>query len=399
MQRELLRDASAARGQATPSRREARSKSPAPTVAVAKASETEVAQRLSERLLADLKKAQGVSEVEGRLLASITELFEELAGEERRRRSVWEEKAERELRGIRNSLDTELASGACETRRLVAEARREATEARRFAQPCHDLLAAFENQEAPPGITQLLKREAQTAATAESERILQALRQELKDATAAAFQESTQDFARMVKEEGERWAKACAGQLASALLVEQQAREEAKAELERRATEVEEALAGTEARLGPKLRELQTAHSSLVETLARYGDRWEAAWKEEAEARATGDAEAHAEAARRAEVLLQASGAQAQIEANARQDSFTRLRKAMEDVQMEIREEAKARTTADAILTVSIEELRSLAGNIFALFEGSPGQPGSSSRPRMIPPAYTDTDCSQYRGK
>jgi len=80
--------------------------------------------KVPARLLTELQEVRNISEVEGRLLIGITDLFGELATEERRRRQAWEEKTERNTRELRAGVDAELARSACEARRLLAEAKK-----------------------------------------------------------------------------------------------------------------------------------------------------------------------------------------------------------------------------------------------------------------------------------
>jgi len=83
-----------------------------------------VARKVPARLLAELQEVRSISEIEGRLLTGITDLFGELAKDERHRRQAWEEKADRNARELRAGVDTDLARGACEARRLLAEAKK-----------------------------------------------------------------------------------------------------------------------------------------------------------------------------------------------------------------------------------------------------------------------------------
>jgi hypothetical protein len=242
--------------------------------------------------------------MEARLLAGLTDLFEELAGEDRRRRTSWEERSERSLRELRATVDADMARGACESRRLLAEAKREAAEARKMAQPCADLIEALERQELPQSFLAGFRREAQAAVSAEMENMLPTLRAQISDAVVATSRDHAEQLSKALESEGGRWADVCTRQVTEGMLREQQSLESRVSgaldcvakDVERRSAigrqELCDVVGELEQRLAARLFDLQEAHTTLQAILDRYAGRWEKAWCEEADARAQADKEA-----------------------------------------------------------------------------------------------------------
>eukprot|EP00927_Polykrikos_kofoidii_P051012 TRINITY_DN4482_c0_g1_i1.p1 TRINITY_DN4482_c0_g1~~TRINITY_DN4482_c0_g1_i1.p1 ORF type:complete len:572 (+),score=110.22 TRINITY_DN4482_c0_g1_i1:113-1828(+) len=347
------------------------------------------AQTVSAKLLAELREAQSTSEIEARLIGGLTNLFEELAVDDRRRRAAWEERTERAQREFRASLDADLARGACESRRLLVETKK-------IAQPCHDLLENLDRQEVPHGLLQILRREAQNAIAGESERLEQALKSQITDAVVTATQA-----------ESDRWAEACASQLADGLLREQKARTNLAAQMEDRLSKAEKAQATLEAgenKVYGRLRDLHEAHATLQAALDKYADRWERAWREEAEARLQGDndttqrlevmvrageAQSRAleaslrrtasEAQRRVAASERGVGelrAQAELEASARQESDERLAAELLRLRNDLQSEVGAQSNTNQQLASGFEHLRSLTSQVINLLgEKPPGPP------------------------
>jgi len=297
--------------------------------------------KVPARLLTELQEVQDISSMEGRLLMGITDLFEELGTEERQRRTAWEETAQRGARELRAEVEADLARGACESRRLLADARRDAAEARRMAQPCHDLLMALERHEAPAGLSEVIAREVKFKVGQEAERMSQTLWLKLEERLMQA-----------VSGERSRWAEVCASQLSEKLsqehelqenwrinvegrLAETEARtavykedlwmatEKARSEMEARINvsldqarsltesrvlsaqdkarsemearifnSAEKTRAESESRMGSRLRELHEAGSKTQHVIEKFAERWGSAWSEEAQHREAGDTEA-----------------------------------------------------------------------------------------------------------
>lgn len=366
--------------------------------------------------------------MEGRLLAGITELFDELVAEEQRRRAGWEERCERASREFQASVESDVARGACESRQALADCRRDAQEARKMATPCHDLLAALARGESPPGLTRLVQQEVRSALASESERLRSQLSQtlsqqlgmqlssqlgaQLNAQLSASVREQGETYVRMLNEKSGAWAEACAGQMADAVLCEQKAREACRVALESRLAETEARAvlykdelqaaaerrsAEMEARMGARLHELQEGNASLQVVLERYSDRWEQAWRSEVELRTSGDREA----AQRFEVLVESCEARAKVarsmdeqaeqraegvkryvdakcfelrteseaEWNARQGADSALLVRMHEVQAEVKKEVSLRTTADQQLGISLKQLRDLVQKVVILVE------------------------------
>jgi len=355
-----------------------------------------VARKVPARLLAELQEVRSISEIEGRLLTGITDLFGELAKDERHRRQAWEEKADRNARELRAGVDTDLARGACEARRLLAEAKKDAAEARRLAQPCMDLLASLDNNKLPAKFAQVISQEALEVASAEIERATEGLRQELNDVLKSAIHGHAEQFKKALTDESGRWAEACASQLAEGFYREQQAREKFKAAIESKMLEsggnserlreemrtaVAQTCADAEARLGAHLQELQAANVSLQTVLERYTEHWERAWHEETQARVNSDCET----TQRLEILVRASEAQVRTmeaaiqrvdaglnylglsigrEENVRQETDSQLLAALCDLQGELRTEADRRSCTDIRLANNVQQLRVLVNNV-----------------------------------
>jgi len=379
---------------------------PAAPAAIATVGKTSfVPLKVPARLFAELREVQDASAMESRLLAGVSDLFEELAMEDRQRRAAWEDKAERSLREIRASVEADVARGACECRRMLSDARREAAEARRLAEPCSDFVAALERHEAaallPPTFAALVRREAQTAAVAEVERFSRDISQQLSE-------ESSEQVSRTLRGESSRWAKACADQMADTILMEQHARESSTKGLEARISEVEACTAQcqeAQGRIGARFGELQEANAILQSLIDRYAERWELAWREEAKLRKEGDALAEASAAAAAAAAAAGAGqtpaprlldpaaataalapaaapaeaeaagqtaavvaisklrAQVEHEERARQDCDSRLLARLVELQNELRIEEEVRTAADARLASGVDQLRCVCAN------------------------------------
>lgn len=361
-----------------------------------------LAGKVPNRLLAELQDEQDAATLEGRVLAGVTDLFEEMAVEERRRRVSWEEKADRNLRDLRAGVESDLARAGCESRRLFTEAKREAAEARKMVQPCYDFVAAIERQEALPSLSLVVRREVQLSMQAEVDRLGQHFRQQLTESLTAASREN----AELLAIESSKWAEACAGQMADVISKEQQAREFSIAALEERLgnahgreqreatqqkqelVEVAEAMCmkasnEAEAHLGSLVVQLQEAHVTLQAVLDRYAERWERAWREEADSRIAGDKEANQRfeamavaLEQRARVFEQAveqtaleAQAQAQLqasEARSRQENEQKLLMRLGDMHKELRMESDVRGGTDSRLSAGLEQLRTLVAQAVA---------------------------------
>mmetsp|Transcript_88258 Transcript_88258/g.248479 ORF Transcript_88258/g.248479 Transcript_88258/m.248479 type:complete len:512 (-) Transcript_88258:134-1669(-) len=325
--------------------------SPTPSAPRPLATSQSLSEKVPARLLAELREAQGASELEARLLTGLTDLFEELAGEERRRRTAWEERAERAQRELRASVDADLARGACESRRFLAEAKRDAGEARKLVQPCQELVSALERQELPPSFQQLIRREVQALTSAESERMLQSLGPLLTASVKAAS-----------KEHAGQLAQEHAGQFTKAI-EKSFAEVEARAKLSRE--EVLSAAQEVEGRVTVRLKDLQEAHSTLQDVLDKYADRWERAWREEADARAQGDqastqridvvARANEAQARALEASMQRVGLENSHRAAAIESSLVDFRG---QVRSAVEMEANERQSAEKRIEVDLQRLR-----------------------------------------
>lgn len=388
---------------------------PAAPAAIATVGKTSfVPLKVPARLFAELREVQDASAMESRLLAGVSDLFEELAMEDRQRRAAWEDKAERSLRELRASVEADVARGACECRRMLSDARREAAEARRLAEPCSDLVAALERHETaalPPTFAALVRREAQTAAVAEVERFSRDISKQLSE-------ESSEQVSRTLRGESSRWAKACADQMAATILMEQHARESSTKGLEARVSEVEACTAQcqeAQGRIGARFGELQEANAILQSLIDRYAERWELAWREEAKLRKEGDALAEASAAAAAAAAAAAVGqtpvprflapapaeaeaagqtaaaaairelrAQVEHEETARQDCDSRLLARLVELQNELRMEEEVRTAADARLASGVDQLRCMCANAMVASRVVSAAPSPMSSPPAL---------------
>mmetsp|Transcript_85499 Transcript_85499/g.134416 ORF Transcript_85499/g.134416 Transcript_85499/m.134416 type:complete len:402 (+) Transcript_85499:63-1268(+) len=304
------------------------------------------------------EKQQDVVAAESCSFAGIAELFDELANEERHRRASFEERMEKVFRELRASVEEDLARAACEARRNLTDARREATEARKLAQPCGVFFSSLEKEEVPANLAQALKREVQTSTRAEAERLAQHLRQELADALAAACQ----DHAEKLTKESDKWAEACAGQMADLMSSEKQARNQGLTEADERLRRFEErqelqnqeicnsaeaacrlVTAEVETRIGALFAQLQDAHTTLQSVLDRYAERWERAWREEIAS-----------------------------EARARQEADNKLLMRLSDMQKELLMESDVRSSADSQVVAGLENLRTLLAQVVNLMQAAP---------------------------
>lgn len=355
--------------------------------------------RVTSRLLSDLQDQQDAASLEGRLLAGVTDLFEELTVEERRRRTSWEEKADRHLRDLRASVESDLARAACESRRLFTEGRTAASEALKVAQTCQDFCTALEQDEAPPSLMLIVRREVEAATRAEMDRLTQKLQKQLGESLSEAVREQSGQFTK----ESARWAEACAGQMADIIEKEQQAREDAISRLvgrlgdcessaESRQEEMIEIARVTcakvsgeaETRLSACFVQLREAHVTLQAGLERYAERWEQAWKEEAELRVNGDQEvlqsfqvvsqrlevttrAYDQRAQEFEKLLQKVDSEAGSETQLRQETDNWLLMRLTDLQKELRMESDVRNSADSQLQTGLEQIRSLVAQAISV--------------------------------
>lgn len=162
--------------------------------------------------------------------------------------------------------------------------------------------------------------------------------------------------------------------------------------------------------MGASLQELQEGNASLQLVLERYSDRWEQAWRSEAELRTAGDRET----AQRFEVLVDSCEARAQVarsmdeqseqraegvkryvdakfwelrseseaEWKARQEADSAIFGRMHEVQAEAKKEVSLRTTADQQLGISLKQLRDLVQKVVTLVElqAQTGAPGPLDR-------------------
>lgn len=93
--------------------------------------------------------------------------------------------------------DAEADLKRADSKHIISEvkaARREAAEAKRLAQPCHDLMASLQRQEAPLELTRIISREVQRAVREESEQLQGNLRQQLGEEMATAARNQMQEL-------------------------------------------------------------------------------------------------------------------------------------------------------------------------------------------------------------
>lgn len=338
------------------------------------------------------------SELETRLLSGLSGLVEDLAAEERRRRVAWEEKAERSARELRAGFEADLARGACESRRLLTEAKREASEARKVSQPCHDFFMARELEELPSSFARLLQREVRVVVSSEVDKMTQTLSDRGHEKVLQACSAHVAEALRREREcERER-----EGQEPSRSSVERRLAEvegllkTVEVHRERRLAEVEASVNGlkretqttvvqscreAETRLGSHFQQLSVTHSSLQSVMDRFVESWEKAWREEAEARTSGDERAteHVQAlARAVETQLRAlndaaerARVELEREAKVRQDADANLLEGWRDLQSDMRCEKDKRGSSDVKSMACFEELRSTVSKVVAMVEHS----------------------------
>jgi len=247
----------------------------------------------------------------------------------------------------------------------------------------------------PPGLAFIIRREVQAATQLEAEKLSQSFRGQIKEALAVAAQEQSE----LLAKESCKWAEACASQMADVIAQEQKARELSLGRLEARCTEVEsqpelhavklrqelaevaqiactKVSGEAESRLGACFLQLKEAHVTLQAILDRYAERWERAWREEADLRVAGDQEIREvrqqlEAAARAyepraaaveESLqsLEQSSSNTASELRLLQETDNRLLMRLNDLHKELHMESDLRGGSSSQLSAGLEQLRSL---------------------------------------
>lgn len=256
--------------------------------------------------------------------------------------------------------DAEADLNRVDSSRILAEAKAAksaAAEAKRLAQPCHDLLAALERQEAPAGLARLISHEVQRAVREEAVQLQGSLRQQLCEEASAAANSRMQELRYALNDVSSDLhheaflnrpvieakmsllsdgGKAdVAARVASELLVENAAEVrllQFGEELRNMAGDAaEEARAEMDDLLGAKLRDLR-------EVLTHDADRLEPAWCEAIASDTDGVMPHRAEEAeRRLEALLRRTAETLELEAKVRQESELCLKGLIQEVRSELR--------------------------------------------------------------